>query len=143
MVSFLSMKAVRLLLVFSVSVWMAGGCLLGCSSNTTMAANAVENSAHKMAGASCHHAPRNTAKQPKGVPSFAPGPRGMMQDCPLAASATAIASKNSGQIQDPGRAPVTPLLLVENGTTQLTSTSLKPIPPNRGPTYLRCCVLLI
>ncbi len=33
---FFSNKAVRLLLSISVSIWMAGGCLFGCS-NTTMA----------------------------------------------------------------------------------------------------------
>ena len=35
---FLSNKAVRLLLAISVSIWMAGGCLFGCS-NAAMAAD--------------------------------------------------------------------------------------------------------
>jgi len=145
MISFLSMKAVRLLLVFSVSIWMAGGCLLGCS-NTAMAASGdheIENAAPTvMAGHNCHAA-RNNSKGPKGVPSFAPGPRGMMKDCPLAVSVTAITSKSSGHLPEPGNARVTGLPLIENGTIQLAATSHIPIPPNRGPTYLRFCVLLI
>lgn len=135
---------VRLILVFSLSIWMAGGCLLGCGS-TAMAASVepeVENAAAAMAGHNCHTA-RNKAKAPKGVASFAPGPRGTMTDCPLAASATAVTTKNSGQLPNPGASPVASSPLIENRAVQLTNTSLIPIPPNRGPTYLRCCVLLI
>jgi len=67
----------------------------------------------------------------------------MMKDCPLAVSATAVASKNSGHLPEPGPAPVAVLPLIENKTAQLVTSSLIPIPPNRGPTYLRCCVFLI
>lgn len=145
MISFLSMKAVRLLLVFSVSIWMAGGCLLGCG-NTAMAAIAehqVENAAPAVvAGHNCHAA-RNNSKAPKGVTSFAPGPSGMTKDCPLAVGATAVTTKSSGQLPGPGSAPVASLPLIESRQVQLVTTSLIPIPPNRGPTYLRFCVLLI
>lgn len=145
MISFLSKKAVRLLLVFSVSTWMAGGCLLGCS-NTAMAGSAdheIANDARtSVAGHSCH-AMRSNSKAPKGVPSFAPDPIGMMKDCPLAVSATAVTTKSKGQMPDPGHGPVASLPLIENGTVQLANASHTSIPPNRGPTYLRCCVLLI
>jgi hypothetical protein len=145
MISFLSKKAVRLLLVFSVSTWMAGGCLLGCS-NTSLAANGnhetVSDARTIVAGHNCH-AMLSDSKAPKGVPSFAPDPIGMMKDCLLAVSATAVTTKSSGQMPDPGLGPVSSLPFIRNGTVQLAGASLIPIPPNRGPTYLRCCVLLI
>lgn len=145
MISFLSMKALRLTLVFSVSLWMAGGCLLGCG-NSAMGAELSKSSSSAqtiVSGHSCHHAAKNETKAPKGVPSFMPAPRGMMQDCPLAASATAVTAKNSNHVPDPGSAPVASLPLIDHETVQFASSSLIPIPPNRGPTYLRCCVLLI
>ena len=138
------MKALRLSLVFSVSIWMAGGCLLGCS-NTVMGAepgNKADDST-SVSGHSCHHAAKSEAKPPKGVPSFMPGPRGSMKDCPLAVSATAVTAKTSNHLPDPGSAPTAGLLVIDHETVQLAISSAKPIPPNRGPTYLRCCVLLI
>ena len=144
MISFLSMKGLRLTLVFSVSLWMAGGCLLGCST-TAMGAepvNKVDDST-TVSGHSCHHAAKNEAKPPKGVPSFMPGPRGNMKDCPLAVSATAVTAKTSNHLPAPGSAPTAGLPVIGHETVQLASFFPKPIPPNRGPTYLRCCVLLI
>jgi hypothetical protein len=160
MSSFLSMKAVRLLLAFSVSIWMAGGCLFGCSSSAMGAEGSIaaEHSANAIIAAeSCHAAsshdccstkkPKkqtvNNSKQPKGVPSFAPGPRGMMKDCPLVVNATAATSKNSGNLPDPGRGPIVLLPLIENKAAHSETFFVTSIPPNRGPTYLRCCVLLI
>lgn len=144
MISFLSMKALRLSLVFSVSFWMAGGCLLGCS-NTAMGAepaNKVDGST-VVSGHGCHHAAKSESKAPKGVPSFMPGPRRNMQDCPLAVSATAVNAKTSNHLPHPGAGLSAGLTVIEHETIQLATYSLKPIPPNRGPTYLRCCVLLI
>ena len=145
MASFLSIKIVRLLLVFCVSVWMAGGCLLGCGS-TVMAASRyagkAAHSEHATVAKSCHAA-SNTSKQPTGVPSFVPGPRGSMTDCPLVVNATAATSKNSGKLPDPGRGLAATLPLIEYRKIQPVTTSLIHIPPNRDPTYLRCCVLLI
>lgn len=160
MYSFLSIKIVRLLLAFSVSIWMAGGCLFGCSSTATGAEISIvaEHSANAIvADESCHAAssrdccstrkPKkqtvNHSIQPKGVPSFAPGPRGMMKDCPLVVNATAATSKNSGNLPDPGRGPVAVSPLIENKTADSETFLVTSIPPNRGPTYLRCCVLLI
>lgn len=154
---FFSNKLVRLLLAISVSIWMAGGCLFGCS-NTTMAADVTGDSVQTIeAGDSCHAAQthdccaskkpkkqivRNT-KQPEGVTSFMPTPRGAMNDCPLVVNATAATSKVSSQVPAPGRAPVSVLPRIEE-QTQLTDNALVvPFLPNRGPTYLRCCVFLI
>src|SRR5688572_21747157 len=144
MISFLSMKALRLTLVFSVSLWMAGVCLLGCS-NTAMGGepgNKVDDST-SVSGHSCHHAAKNGAKPPKGLPSFMPGPRGNMSDCPLAVGATAVTAKTGNHLPAPGSAPTAGLPVIDHEPVQLSTSSLKPIPPNRGPTYLRCCVLLI
>ena len=144
MISFLSIKALRLTLVFSVSLWMAGGCLLGCS-NTAMGAEPPDqvDDSTAVSGRSCHHAAKSEAKPPKGVPSFMPGPRGNMKDCPLAVSTTAITAKTSNHLPAPGSAPTAGLPVISHETIQLANFFPKPIPPNRGPTYLRCCVLLI
>jgi hypothetical protein len=140
MFSVLSTKTVRLLLAVTVSVWMAGGCLFGCST-TAMAADAVVEGHHSPAPttmASCH-----AAKQPKGVANFAPAPRGTMKDCPLAVGDSAVTSKNSKHVPDPGSAPVAVLPFAEKQTETSKDFLVIPYLPNRGPTYLRCCVFLI
>ena len=152
---FFSNKAVRLLLSISVSIWMAGGCLFGCS-NTTMAAE--DNSANTVeSGESCHAArshdccatqkPKKqtvtTVKHPESVASFAPAPRDMMKDCPLVVNATAATSKNSTHVPNPGRISVAVLPSFEKQTQPADNTFVVPFPPNRGPTHLRCCVFLI
>jgi hypothetical protein len=154
---FFSNRVVRLLLAFSVSIWMAGGCLFGCS-NSTMAAGVVEEAIPTTeAGESCHAvqshqccAAKKTGKQvvrnlrqPAGLPSFAPGPRDMMKDCPLAVNATAATSKNSTPAPDPERTPVAVLPSFEKQTSDADNGSVVSFLPNRGPTHLRCCVFLI
>src|SRR5215210_3912321 len=103
--SFLSMKAMRLFLAASVSIWMAGACLFGCS-NIAMAHEADDSAQAIVAGEtgeSCHAArshdccgtkkkpkkqiARNSQQPPAGT-SFVPASRGMMRDCPLAVNAT-------------------------------------------------------
>jgi|SRR5215207_52233 len=142
MSSVLSTKIVRLVLALSVSVWMAGGCLFGCS-NSALGAGPVAEGHHSsaqtiVAGASCH-----AAKHAQRGLNVAPAPRGMMKDCPLAVSAGAATSKNSNHLPDPGRGPVSVLPVAENRTESSNSFVVIPYLPNRGPTYLRCCVFLI
>ena len=154
---FFSNKVVRLLLAVSVSIWMAGGCLFGCS-NGVMAADVVEDSVPTVEAAdSCHAAQSHhccTAKktkkqvirnlrQPVGLPSFAPGPHDMMKDCPLAVNATAATSKSSTNAPDPGRTPVALLPSFEKQIAREDNISVVSFLPNRGPTHLRCCVFLI
>jgi len=154
---FLSNKLVRLLLAVSVSIWMAGGCLFGCS-NSAMAAGVEEDSIPTIdAGESCHSAqshhccsPKKTKKQvvrnlrqPVGLASFAPGPRDMMKDCPLAVNATAATSKSSTHASDTGRTPVAALPSFEKQTTRADNSSVVSFLPNGGPTHLRLCVFLI
>jgi hypothetical protein len=124
-------------------------------SKTTMAAEESANTIE--AAESCHAArshdccatekpKKQTAtrvKQPEGVTSFAPAPRDMMKDCPLVVNATAVTSKNSTHVPDPGRVSVAVLPSFEKQTLQADHALVVPFLPNRGPTHLLCCVFLI
>ena len=152
---FLSLKPLRLLLAFMVSIWMAGGCLFGCS--TAMGAESRGDVAQTIeAGASCHatapshhccaaKTPQKQVKitQPKGVPAFMPEPGGMMKDCPLAVNATAATSKSSAHVPEAERTAAASLPRFENQTEQPHNFFVISYLPNRGPTHLRCCVFLI
>ena len=153
-----SNKVVRLLLAVSVSIWMAGGCLFGCANNAIGAE--VTQSSVIDAGNSCH-AKRShdccTAAKPKpkkrvatslrqqlaDVASFVPSPRGMMTECPLIVNSTAVTSKNSSHVPDPGRGPITALPSFEKQIEHTNNHVVASFPPNRGPTHLLCCVFLI
>lgn len=150
-------KLVRFLLTLNVSIWLAGGCLLGCSNNAT-AAEAVDSSAQTVeAGESCHSAqahdccaakkPKKNVirqtRQPEGVASFTSAPRGAMGDCPLAMNATAVTSKKSAHVVEPGRGPVAVLATLKQQTQRANNGFPVSYLPNLGPTHLRCCVFLI
>jgi len=154
---FFKHKAVRLLLVFSVSIWMAGGCLFGCS-NSMMAAGVMNDSVPIVeAGESCHAAQSHhccttkkakkqvvrNAQQSVGLPAFLPAPHDLMRDCPLVVNATAATSKNSTHVPDAPRVPVAVLPSFEKESTDAAADSVVSFLPNRGPTQLRCCVFLI
>ena len=158
MCRFLSSKAMRFLLAASVSIWMAGGCLFGCSSNV-MAADAPDQSVVTIeAGDSCHSArahdccaakkpKRQTARKTKppvvGTTSFTPASRGSMQDCPLVVNATAATAKNSTHVPDPARGHIAVLPQLEKQIQITANASVVQFLPDRGPTHLRCCVFLI
>lgn len=155
-----SNKAVRLLLAVSVSLWMAGGCLFGCA-NSANAAEVAQDGANVVeSGESCHakrshdcctaakpkpkkRAATNLKQQLVGVPSFVPSPRGMMKDCPLVEGSTAVTSKSSAHVPDPGRASSSALVGFEKQIQHTDNTLVVSFLPNRGPTHLRCCVFLI
>ena len=155
---FLSNRVVRLMLAASVSIWMAGGCLFGCSGNV-MAADAPEESSLTVeAGESCHSARAHdccAAKKPKkhivrkakppvvGTTSLAPAPRGSMQDCPLVVNATAATAKSSTHVPDPAQTPIAALPQLEKQIQITGNVPVVQFLPNRGPTHLRCCVFLI
>src|SRR5687767_2291626 len=138
----LFIKLTRLLLAVCVSVWMAGGCLFGCSNMNVMAAEATPSSASAAGDENCRTASaqahscctrpgavkQKRAQQAKAnatlrlpkvpVAAFPSGtltapPHGM-QDCPLLANNTAATSKSSGSQPNPGRAPVAVLPTVES-----------------------------
>lgn len=155
-----SNKAIRLLLAVSVSMWLAGGCLFGCA-NTTMGAEVShENQNSVEPAASCHakrahdccsapkpkhkkHVAGNLKEPLAGVPSFVPGPRGMMNECPLVVNSTAATSKNSTHVPAPARGAIAALPSFEKETDYTDNVLVAPFPPDRGPTRLRCCVFLI
>ena len=134
-----SNKAVRLLLAVSVYLWMAGGCMFGCASST-MGAEMAQSSENVIeAGMSCHAKHSQVA----GVPSFVPSPRGMVNECPLVVNSTAVTSKNSFHVPDPGRGPIAALPSFEKQIGHTGNTLVAPFLLDRGPTRLRCCVFLI
>ena len=154
-----SLKVVRLLLAVSVSVWLAGGCLLGCGS--AMAAQDHESSQAAVEGESCHTAQKHhccskpaPAKQSTHAKTFdlkliestlalASLPRDLMKDCPLAMNATAIAAKaNTGSPEATQATNAELPVRIGNGELPQKHV-IVPLAPNRGPTYLRCCVFLI
>jgi hypothetical protein len=133
-----SNKSVRLLLAVSVSIWMAGGCLFGCASNV-MGAEVAQSGENVIdTGMSCH-AKRSHAS---GT-SFTPSASGMMSECPLVVNSTAVTSKYSTHLPDPGRGPVAALPSFKKEIAHPDNILVAPFLPNRGPTHLRCCVFLI
>ena len=140
---FFSNKAVRLLLSVSVSIWMAGGCLFGCTTDAMGAEHARENGVEH--GASCHEKKQTTSnlKRPHRGAYFVPGPRGMMQDCPLGVNTTAATSKSSAHMPEPARGPIAALPSFEKRALQPEYPHVVPFLHNRGSTHLQCCVFLI
>ena len=164
----LAVKVSRLLLALCVSVWMAGGCLFGCSGSEVLAAE-VSRDANEASAAvsdeSCNvsrqhdcctrpgaqkpktvKAQKQIARRPAGQPidssALAGIPHGM-KDCPLMTAATAVTVKSSGNLPDPGRVHVAVLASIKSTSEQTQFTPDRSYLPNRGPTHLRCCVFLI
>ena len=151
-----SLKVVRLRLTVSVSVWLAGGCLLGCG-NMAMAAAEISREQAEVEAPSCHSAQEHhccSKPQPSKQSTIDPKltesllalttvPRSSMTDCPLAMSATAITAKvNSNSPESDQTAKTDLLLTVSNRELRQPHFAVLPV-PNRGPTYLRHCVFLI
>ena len=162
MVLALASKTTRLLLAVSVSVWMAGGCLFGCSNNEVLAAEVSQDvSTPAVADDSCNRSRKhdcctrpNAQKTQKSKkiarrPVQAPDSSALtalphtMKDCPLMTNATAVTSKSNGSLPDPGHSSVAVLPAIRNTTEQAEFIPVRSYLPNRGPTYLRCCVFLI
>lgn len=162
-------KATRLLLAVSVSVWMAGGCLFGCSNDGVMAAEVsseANDSSAAVSGDSCNLARKHdcctrpntertkpqrakTQKQIAGRQNHSTdiaaltGLPHSMKDCPLMTNGTAVTAKSSGNLPDPGRTTVAVLPAIRTTSEQAQVTLARSYLPNRGPTHLRCCVFLI
>lgn len=166
-------KAARLLLAVSVSVWMAGGCLFGCSSNEVLAAEGsteanVSNAA--VSDESCNRSRQHDCcTRPNAQKAKPQKPRKQivrrqnqatdssalisssaltslphsMKDCPLMTNATAVTSKSNGSLPDPGHSSVAVLPAVKHTTEKAEFKPVQSYLPNRGPTHLRCCVFLI
>ena len=165
----LVIKLSRLLLALCVSVWMAGGCLFGCSGSEVLAAE-VSSEANESSAAvsdeSCNVSRQHDCctrpmtqkrkavktpiarRQPRPInqpvynSSLAGIPHGM-KDCPLMTNGTAVTVKSSGNLPDPGNVSVAVLPAIKHTREQTQFTPDRSYLPNRGPTHLRCCVFLI
>jgi hypothetical protein len=152
-----SLKVVRFLLAVCVSVWLAGGCLLGCGNAAMAAETRSESGQTAIEGESCHSvqahdccskakpATQSTIdpKLTESLLALSSVPRGMMSDCPLAVNATAVTSKNNSNAPDASHSSNAELPLAAANGELLQKHVVAPPLSNRGPTYLRCCVFLI
>jgi len=135
----------RLALAISVAIWLAGGCLFGCA-NTAVASEANQAAVHHEGchGRLKHVKPRtvsiNLNETFAGVSS---GPREGMNECPLMISTTAAVSKSSSHSPDLVSATAAAIPLPVSDGELARKQFVDPFLPNRGPTYLRCCVFLI
>ena len=137
---------------FGLAVWLTGlGCLFGCEMNVSAAAtNAHEpaqaESCHAMAHDCCHamksheSGKSDTAQTVSLVPW--PGARGEMSPCPFANPAAESARKAHG-VQ--AVADSTPRAQPPASEARILPREFmgRVLVPDRGGTYLRCCVFLI
>ncbi len=166
------MRIVRVSLALAVAFWMAGaGCMVGCE-NMVMAAAPSEAASPAsspgivVTGEACasmqshdccakrgaHSAPK--ADHPKSVGQgntkttsslalalTATFPT--MMDCPLAVNATAVLSKAEPDDSNVALPSSSEGASLSNSAQQITALGRPLRLPNRGHTYLRCCVFLI
>lgn len=168
-----SIRIVRVTLALAVAFWMAGaGCLLGCENMIAAASSGeVQSQGNDLtivaSGDACasrrsHDCCASHAKkQPRTSHSAATVPAAAeansnsaltsvlgqtptsMRDCPLAINASAALSKTN---YDPSASPLLlarPSSFVPDVEELTRALSPQIRLPNRGHTYLRCCVFLI
>ena len=170
--TFTSTRIARFVLIPALSLWIAGaGCLMGCEGMVAAAASvpssipaahsghsAGRNATSVAAGQSCSStgshsccakksadpkSAKRTSKSDMTLVTFGSSSSGMVKDCPLRVGKAVIAAKV--RTNEVAAAPVLahsnlPAAYVPESTSPLSS----PIRlPNRGHTYLRCCVFLI
>lgn len=163
-----SIRVVRVALALAVAFWMAGaGCLLGCeqmvsAAAATEVASSASASTIVASGSACasmesshdccakrgsHSASKAsakvTAKTASDKPESLEGFPVSMMNCPLAVTATAALSK-AGSDQASVALPDSSERTVLANSPEQTGAFARPLRlPNRGHTYLRCCVFLI
>lgn len=168
---FSPVRIVRLLLATTLSLWVAGaGCILGCEGMIASAANSggLESTHHSdkdqtvvAAGHACSSGEANKShdcckKSPDSVKPAKPtknrdasllelsgSSSGAMNGCPLAVSRASIVAKT--RESDLNSSPaLAQSILPELKSAERTAPLSSPLRlPNRGHTYLRCCVFLI
>ncbi len=162
-----STRIVRFVLAPLLSLWIAGaGCMMGCegivAAAATVASSISMHSVHHSeqnativaSGHACSSsgaknasetksAVKQTSKSATTLVTLGGSSSGMMKDCPLAVSRAAIASKTRNN--EIAAAPVLAhsILPAENAVERTSPLSTPLRLPNRGHTYLRCCVFLI
>jgi len=134
--------------------------MLGCGNSVSAAGRARAESADAqqvvIVGDTCasahshdccakHHARKTSAKtssNPEVLLAAVPGTMGM-EGCSLAVNAMAAISKPGSAQANPDTTLVDSLPQVQTVGRRSNIRSTSAIVPNHGPTYLRCCVLLI
>lgn len=140
---------------------MAGaGCLFGCSNEThaasTVSAESTETVVAEDSCASSHShdccakKKAHHATAPKNNPQIDPtesllqvDESLMIESCPMAVNASAIVSKSRAKISKAAVAKTIEAPLPSTVIAIASRNVERPSVPNRGPTYLRCCVFLI
>jgi hypothetical protein len=153
-----SLQIVRVVLAFAISMWMAGGgCMFGCTTPVNAATKSDSSTSHHAApksetGKSCHAVKQANHKSSKhhsgqkqleslAIPLASSSESG--RECPLAANATTAGAKSSGSLVDRDFSVVDVLRYAEVRSESVQHYLARLHRPNRGPTYLRCCVFLI
>ena len=160
-----STRILRVVLSLTVASWMAGaGCLLGCEKASAAAAAgqtthgsdltvvASGDACASMQSHDCCASRNRTPQSSKDQASAAPsehaghelaGTSTRTMECPLAVNQSAVLAKKN---QDPsGNALLIASVSPSHSVLREQPISLSPPLrlPNRGHTYLRCCVFLI
>lgn len=168
---FSPVRIVRLLLATTLSLWVAGaGCILGCEGMIASAASGggIEATHHSdkgqtvvASGDACSSGEASKShdcckKSPDSVTPATPtkssnasllelsgSSSGAMNGCPLAVSRASVVAKT--RETDLNSAPaLAQSVLPELESAERTAPLSSPLHlPNRGHTYLRCCVFLI
>lgn len=149
----------RLLLVITVSLWMAGaGCLLGCRNEAKASSSNLQSSTETVVVEESCAAPshdccaRNKATQTtssrhvdsQSHEQLLALPSPMLGNCPMAVNASAVFVKVGGQVSKAPLARAVEPPVAETTSVRRTYFGFdQPHLLNRGPTHLRCCVFLI
>ena len=137
----LLIKSSRLALAISVSLWLMGGCLFGCS-NTLVRAAEVSRSVHS--AHSCCTRPKAAKRHCARVPQQAlAGMSHELHECPFMVNKTAATNNSGGSSMDSDSVLAALLPNVEKPGKQAEFTGGYAYLPDRGLTNLRCCVFLI
>ncbi len=168
-----SVRIVRFVLAPVLSLWIAGaGCMIGCEGMVAAAATAPSSISEKHSGhhsgrnatrvasgqgcssggshSCCAKNPgetkpaaERTNKSDTALIMASGSSSGMMKDCPLAVSRAAIAGKIRNNEIAAAPQLARSILPAENALERTSPLSTPVRLPNRGHTYLRCCVFLI
>lgn len=115
-----------------------------CSSNASSVASGEPNKSHNCCQKNRQEAKADT--DPLGVVTLlqsSASSSDASKDCPFASRKTAVVTKSRGGEDGLSRVIAHPLLFSQNLSEQPNPLSRPTLLPNRGHTYLRCCVFLI
>ena len=136
---------IRRLATLALVLWLAGfGCFLGCemSAAAAPAADSQTSAAAESCSAFTHDCCHKSQSGP--LASFVPTPAGqdMPACCPLTGQ-SADPARKAGNLNAPVAASQAGLPHARTVNATLTYFARSPQIPDRGSTYLHCCVFLI